>query len=113
MLDAKLHRKYVEGLLFCVLTDMWTEISSGCSLRRGLEKDSFSVSAPLSSICVAGCVRITYPACGGSSLGCLLEASVSNLVKTSVLLLLGYLFFVVYVLFANLACDGFSFGHFL
>ena len=103
----------MECLLFCVLTDMWTAISSGCSLRSGLEKDSFSVSAPLSSICVAGCVRIAYPACGGSSLGCLLEAIVSNFGddQRSAFARMPS-FSVIYVVFSNLACGGLSFGHF-
>ena len=52
---------------------MWTEISSGCSLSRGLERDSFRFSAPLSSIFVARCGWITNLAFGGLSLGCLLE----------------------------------------
>ena len=86
MLAGKIHRKFVEYVFLGVPTSVWTEISSGCSLRRGLERDSFRFSTPLSLILFDRFVWITNPACGGLSLGCLLEKNFRNLVKTKVLL---------------------------
>ena len=46
-LAGKVHRNSVEDVFFGVPTSMWTDISSGCRLRRVLDRDSFRFSALL------------------------------------------------------------------
>ena len=107
MLAEKLHRKFVECVLFGVPMSVWTEISVGSRLRRDSERDSFRFSIPLSLIVVDRWVWVTNPPCGGLSLGCLLEKNLRNLGNTKVLLLYLLLFCSVYFHYESGAWDQF------